>query len=62
MSDRWIVRLLAFIGNVTRNEEGQGLVEYGLMILFVAIATIVMLTLLGTSVAALIQTVVNGFP
>ncbi|MGH2920236.1 MAG: Flp family type IVb pilin [Solirubrobacteraceae bacterium] len=58
MRNRWIVRLTATL----RDEQGQALTEYALMILFVAIATILMLTALGTSVGALLQTVVNGFP
>ena len=35
-----------------QNEEGQGLVEYALIIVLVSIACILMLTALGTDVGA----------
>jgi pilus assembly protein Flp/PilA len=35
-----------------QNEEGQGLVEYALIIVLVSVATIVMLTALGVQVGA----------
>jgi Flp pilus assembly pilin Flp len=38
-------------------EEGQGLVEYGLIITFVAIAAIVGLKILGTDVSNLLEEV-----
>ena len=41
---------MAYI-NARRDEEGQGLVEYALIITLVALAVIVTLTALGTAVA-----------
>ena len=35
--------------NFWKNEEGQGMVEYGLIIALVAVVVIVGITLLGTS-------------
>jgi pilus assembly protein Flp/PilA len=40
-------------------EEGQGLVEYALILVLVAIAVIVVLGLLGTQINAVFQTVVD---
>lgn len=50
------------LGNVTDDESGQGLVEYALMILLVAIVSIGALTLLGTSVSDLLGSVGGAFP
>ena len=42
-------------------EEGQGLVEYALIILFIAIVVVVVLAVFGTSVGNLFSIVVDGF-
>ena len=42
-------------------EEGQGLVEYGLILLFVVIVVIVTLALLGPQVGSLFSAVSDGF-
>lgn len=43
-----------------RDEEGQGLVEYALIIVLVSVACIAMLTLLGTTVGGVFTTI-TGF-
>jgi len=43
-------------------EEGQGLVEYGLAIVLVAIAVVAVLLLLGPAIADLFQTVRDTLP
>lgn len=43
-------------------EEGQGLVEYALIILFVAIVVVAVLLIFGPSVGNLYSTVVNNWP
>jgi pilus assembly protein Flp/PilA len=43
-----------------RNEEGQGLVEYALIIFMVSIAVIVILPQLGTRIAAIFQQIVTA--
>ena len=43
-----------------QNEEGQGLVEYALIIVLVSIAVIVALTALGTSVSTVFSTIVTS--
>ena len=44
----WIESLMV------REDDGQGLVEYGLIIAFVAVACVVALTALGTSISSLL--------
>ena len=43
-------------------EEGQGLVEYALIILFIAIVVVAMLLIFGTAVGNLYSVVVNEWP
>lgn len=45
---------------VTR-EEGQGLVEYALIIFFISIVLIVVLGLLGTTLGGVFSSVVTAF-
>ncbi|MGB9674075.1 MAG: Flp family type IVb pilin [Anaerolineales bacterium] len=45
-----------------RLESGQGLAEYGIIILLVGIAVVAALTLLGPAVGNLYSSVVSGFP
>lgn len=42
------------------NEEGAAMVEYGLLIFFIALAVIAVLTLLGPEIAGMFQSVVDG--
>jgi pilus assembly protein Flp/PilA len=41
-------------------EEGQGLVEYALILVLIAIVVIVLLTLLGGQVKSTFSTIVSG--
>ena len=41
-------------------EEGQGLVEYALILVLVAIVVIVILTLLGTQVSTVFSQITSG--
>jgi pilus assembly protein Flp/PilA len=43
-------------------EEGQGLVEYALIILFVAIVVVAALLIFGPAIGDLYSTVVNNWP
>ena len=43
-----------------QNEEGQGLVEYALIIVLVSIVAIVTLRLLGTTVSGVFTTITNA--
>ena len=51
-----LVRQLA---NLLRDEEGQGMVEYGLIIALVAIVVIAVLTAMGGSIQGIFQQIVN---
>jgi pilus assembly protein Flp/PilA len=44
-----------------REEEGQGLVEYGLLLILVAVALAVVLSMLGTTIANLFSQVTEAF-
>ncbi len=41
-------------------EEGQGLVEYGLILVFVAIVVIAILTILGPQIANVFSRITSG--
>jgi len=41
-------------------EEGQGLVEYALILVLIAIVVIVILTVLGTQVSSIFSTITSG--
>ncbi len=43
-----------------RHEEGQGLVEYALILVLVAVVVIVVLGLLGDSIGNIIQNIVTA--
>lgn len=44
-----------------RQEKGQGLIEYALIILLISIVVIVVLGLLGTEVTGVFQSIVDTF-
>jgi Flp pilus assembly pilin Flp len=44
------------------HEEGQGLVEYALIILFIALVVILVVGLLGTQLSMAFELVTNSFP
>ena len=52
--------LVAWLSTLDREDEGQGLVEYALIIVLVSIAAIGTLTILGTTVSALFTTITNA--
>lgn len=51
--------LTRFFGKIQR-EEGQGLVEYALIIVLVSVACFVMLQLLGTTVGGVFTTITGS--
>jgi pilus assembly protein Flp/PilA len=53
-----ILRLFVLV----RNEEGQALAEYGLILGLIAIAAIIALGLLGTALAGQLQAVTDALP
>jgi pilus assembly protein Flp/PilA len=52
--------LTALINLVRRDEEGQGLAEYALILALIAIVAIIALIFLGTQVSGILSTVGNS--
>jgi pilus assembly protein Flp/PilA len=57
MLNNLIAYLSVTVADIRAREEGQGLVEYALILVLVSIASIVMLTALGTDIGAVFTTV-----
>jgi pilus assembly protein Flp/PilA len=56
-------RFVALFNRVVREEEGQDLVEYAILLAFIALACVVAVTALGTSISNLmgrVATAVDG--
>ncbi len=49
------------IVNIPKREEGQGLVEYALILVLVAIVVIIILTQLGSAIVLVFANVIGGF-
>lgn len=52
--------MLAFILNALRNEKGQGMVEYGLILGLVTIVVIGSLTTIGQNIATYFSTIATA--
>lgn len=49
--------LRAYLGTLIKNEKGQGMIEYGLIAVFISVVAITLLTPIGTKVKAFFTTV-----
>ena len=49
-------KLICRLSNPVRNEEGQGMVEYGLIIALIAVVVVVGLLVLGPKISAMFTT------
>jgi pilus assembly protein Flp/PilA len=49
--------IMTYVRSAATREEGQGLVEYALILSLVSVAAIAGLTLLGTNIEALMQSI-----
>ncbi len=58
--DRVFIQIVTAIQNLKSEEEGQGMVEYGLILALIAVVCITAFTLLGTKISAQITTVANA--
>jgi pilus assembly protein Flp/PilA len=56
-----IVRLRAVRQRVPRGQTGQGLAEYALILALIAVAAIVAITFMGTSINNLLSSLGNAF-
>lgn len=54
--------VMTYLRSLANHEEGQDLVEYGLILALVAILAIVGLTALGTNISNVFSTIVSAFP
>jgi pilus assembly protein Flp/PilA len=45
-----------------KSERGQGFIEYGLLLILIAVVLILIVTLLGTQISALYSQIVSSFP
>ncbi len=50
----------SFLASIRRDEEGQGLAEYALILALIAIIAIIALIFLGSQVSAILSTVGNS--
>ena len=53
----FLTNLMLMVTGTHEDEKGQGLVEYGLIIVFVSLACIVALGLIGTNLSSMFNTV-----
>ena len=54
------MKLAKFFSKLFRNEKGQTLSEYALILILIAVVAIVAVTLLGNQVAAVINQIANA--
>lgn len=55
-----IVNLFNYFNSKFKEEEGQGMVEYALLVAFIAIVVIAVLVLLGPAIAAQFQEIIDN--
>ena len=55
------MRLIGVRRRVPREDRGQGLAEYALILALIAVAAIVAITFMGTSINNLLSTLGNAF-
>jgi len=57
-----MLNIMVRLQNMFRNEKGQGMVEYGLIIGLVAVVAIAALTLLGPKIAGVFTAITAELP
>jgi pilus assembly protein Flp/PilA len=66
LSDEYQIISLNFAGGIImlyrpNNEEGQGLVEYALILVLVAVVVIIILAVLGPTIGNVFSSIINSF-
>ena len=56
-----LTQLLFWIKSLGISEEAQGLVEYALILVLIAVVVIAVLTTLGTEINSIFQQIIDGF-
>lgn len=57
MLTNFMLDLRGLVARVRNDEAGQGLAEYALILLFIAVVAVAALTFLGTSISSLLSSV-----
>ena len=52
--------MVKLVQSLRRREDGQALVEYALILFLIAVVSITVLTLLGTRVSTVLQSIANA--
>ena len=52
-------QLIAFVNKITRNEDGQDLLEYALLVALIALVALAAVAAAGTSVSDIFQTIAD---
>ena len=55
-----LIRFKNYLLNIVKEEEGQGMVEYALLVGLIAIVVVAVLVLLGPAIAAKFQSIVTS--
>jgi pilus assembly protein Flp/PilA len=60
-----LISLMPYLGGLVarlrQEEDGQGLAEYALILIFIAVVAVAVLTFLGTQVSGLLSTIATSF-
>ena len=57
---QFVAMVNAYLATIKRGEEGQGMVEYALIIVLVSIVATVALTSLGTNITGIFNTIAGS--
>lgn len=52
-------QLIAFVNQITRNEDGQDLLEYALLVALIALVALAAVAAAGTSVSTIFQSIAD---
>ena len=55
-----IMQVMQLFRNLIRREEGQGLSEYALILILIAVVAVVAVTLLGNQISGVLNSIANA--